>query len=397
MRQIHLYRVFYVILCITLGPYLFSQNIPDWVANLPDDDEHYYARVEVKTINKSEQQYKAEANEQALLEISMQIRATVSGTVEMSTTEIDDEITETFGMESYTSTMADIEGAKKVGDYQMSGKYWVLWQLNKARHQENIESHADNAKGYYRTFLRMPKDDPVVRLEQLVPAYEYIVKVVGHEVIYEENDRIVNLITEIPNQVSRLLNELRLSARGKTRFTMQSGIATAKPLKVNVKSKDTELLGNIPIEFTFESGEGEFSNNLAVTSENGNAKTEISRIFSRQRVQRVRAKIDLKQLREERITRFVSFEQHLDKISTKNSVLFTLDVAQVTQEKIAVITVGDTLYFNEDMLKRLNRIFRQEFSDVTEFKLKDEVTTRVNRFLVVGHVKDAYFTEFIIQ
>jgi hypothetical protein len=148
-----------------------------------------------------------------------------------------------------------------------------------------------------------------------------------------------------------------------------------------VKSKDTELLGNIPIEFTFESGEGEFSNNLAMTSENGNAKTEISRIFSRQRVQRVRAKIDLKQLREERMTRFVSFEQHLDKISTKNSVLFTLDVAQVTQEKIAVITVGDTLYFNEDMLKRLNRIFRQEFSDVTEFKLKDEA-------LIEGIIED---------
>ena len=32
-----------------------------------------------------------------------------------------------------------------------------------------------------------------------------------------------------------------------------------------------------------------------------------------------------------------------------------------------------------------------------KFKLKDEITTRVNRFLVVGHVKDAYFTEFIIQ
>jgi flagellar basal body-associated protein FliL len=29
--------------------------------------------------------------------------------------------------------------------------------------------------------------------------------------------------------------------------------------------------------------------------------------------------------------------------------------------------------------------------------LKDEITTRTNRFLVVGHVKDAYFTEFIVQ
>ncbi|MGP0565171.1 flagellar basal body-associated FliL family protein [Nitrospina sp. 32_T5] len=32
-----------------------------------------------------------------------------------------------------------------------------------------------------------------------------------------------------------------------------------------------------------------------------------------------------------------------------------------------------------------------------KFKLKDEIATRVNRFLVMGHVKDVYFSEFIVQ
>ena len=41
--------------------------------------------------------------------------------------------------------------------------------------------------------------------------------------------------------------------------------------------------------------------------------------------------------------------------------------------------------------------FEDVYSVQGKFKLKDEVTTRVNRFLVVGHVKEAYFTEFIIQ
>ena len=41
--------------------------------------------------------------------------------------------------------------------------------------------------------------------------------------------------------------------------------------------------------------------------------------------------------------------------------------------------------------------FENVYSVQGKFKLKDEITTRVNRFLVVGHVKDAYFTEFIIQ
>jgi flagellar protein FliL len=44
-----------------------------------------------------------------------------------------------------------------------------------------------------------------------------------------------------------------------------------------------------------------------------------------------------------------------------------------------------------------SKAFEDVYSVQGKFKLKDEVTTRVNRFLVVGHVKDAYFTEFIIQ
>jgi flagellar protein FliL len=44
-----------------------------------------------------------------------------------------------------------------------------------------------------------------------------------------------------------------------------------------------------------------------------------------------------------------------------------------------------------------SKSFEDVYSVRGKFKLKDEVVTRVNRFLVVGHVKDAYFTEFIIQ
>ena len=44
-----------------------------------------------------------------------------------------------------------------------------------------------------------------------------------------------------------------------------------------------------------------------------------------------------------------------------------------------------------------SKSFEDVYSVQGKFKLKDEITTRVNRFLVVGHVKDAYFSEFIVQ
>ena len=44
-----------------------------------------------------------------------------------------------------------------------------------------------------------------------------------------------------------------------------------------------------------------------------------------------------------------------------------------------------------------SKTFENVYSIQGKFKLKDEITTRINRFLVLGHVKDAYFTEFVIQ
>ena len=60
---------------------------------------------------------------------------------------------------------------------------------------------------------------------------------------------------------------------------------------------------------------------------------------------------------------------------------------------------------NENMAKIVDSIllllsskgFEDVYSVQGKFKLKDEITTRVNRFLVSGHVKDVYFTEFVIQ
>ena len=44
-----------------------------------------------------------------------------------------------------------------------------------------------------------------------------------------------------------------------------------------------------------------------------------------------------------------------------------------------------------------SKTFEQVISVQGKFRLKDEITTRVNRFLVLGHVKNVYFSEFVIQ
>jgi flagellar FliL protein len=44
-----------------------------------------------------------------------------------------------------------------------------------------------------------------------------------------------------------------------------------------------------------------------------------------------------------------------------------------------------------------SKTFEDVYSIQGKFKLKDEITTRVNRFLAMGHIKEVYFSEFLIQ
>jgi hypothetical protein len=352
---------------------LLGQGIPDWVETMTIDDDYYWARENVGIRNLSEDEYKSKAASKALETISMQIRTTISSQSSSSFSEIETEsggsFMSEFDQSSSTATIGDIQGAEKVDEHTTSVTYWVLWRLKKSVHAENMERFVENVLGQYEGFTYIPVDDPVQQLQYLIPAYEDAVKIVGFPVTYERK----NLKAEIPNQITSILNSLKLVSNGKTEFTGKVGFALENHLTVQIIPEEkSSIIRDIPIRYEFESGEGTFTNDQVLTSESGKGSTKITKLISRKTVQQVRAKIDLKEWREDPLSKMISFENRLDEMSRANSVLFTIDAAQVTQEKIAIITVGDTTIFSEKDLKRLNRSFRSEFSDVTDFKLKDE-------------------------
>jgi len=371
IKLISLNKTFLLFLVLLIDM-LFSQRMPDWVEKIPSDSEYYWARANVSVRGLSEAEYKIKANTVAFETISMSIRTAISqqttSTFNEIMTESDGAFIDVFEEESSASTIADIQGAELVGDHTTSTTYWVLWRLNKATHEKNMEKFVDAAKNQYEGFMEMSDDDPVGQLQYLVPAYEAAIKVAGVPAVFKGK----NLKTEIPNQITSILNSLRLVPDGKTDFTGQAGFSIAKPLKVRVKASKKMDISNIPILYAYETGEVEFSNPNVFTSSSGRASTKVEKVVSNKTTQRIRASIDLKEWREDRLSRLVSFENRLDEISRSNSVIFNLDVARVTQEEVAVITVGDTSVYSEREFKRLNRTFRKQFNVITEYKLKDE-------------------------
>lgn len=77
----------------------------------------------------------------------------------------------------------------------------------------------------------------------------------------------------------------------------------------------------------------------------------------------------------------------------KVSVAFELsspDLSAELDEKLQKVTDSILVLLS-------SKTFDDVYSVEGKFRLKDEITMRVNRFLLMGHVRDAYFTEFVIQ
>ena len=351
---------------------LFAQEPAHW-KNLKRDNTKYWASEFVQINNLSDDKYKTMAREQALVNISGQIRSTITSDVSLKSKDTSEGFEYKFEESTFVSTMAEIEGAKKEAEKLSESEYWVLYSLEKSVHEENMERHIGSALGYYEFFedVKMNEsNDIIAQLQNLVPAYEDVIKVVGKEVLYKES---INLRSEIPNQINAALSKLRLVPDGETTFTGKVGFKLNKSLKVQVKTTGGLSRLDIPIRFSFEEGEGTFSKNVVNTSPSGKSATEVTRIISRKRVQRIQAQIDLSQWREDRMTPFLTFEQHLKEISRPNSVLFSIDVSEKTQEAIAVIAVTSTDKYDEADMKIINSIFRSAFAEETDFKLRDEL------------------------
>ena len=367
-RFIYISTMFIVIIFNLLN----GQEKPDWIDKLPVDKNFYWGRGSVDVVGFLSEQDKIKANELAFINISLSIKTVVSSQIESKYSdqinEIDTSFIDQFDQQSSLGTLSDIQGAEMVGDYKTMDTYWVLWKLDKATHNKNMEKFVESAKGQYEGFTYVEENDPVQQLQYLIPAYEDVIKVIGYPITFNGK----NLKTEIPNKITSILNGLRFVIDGESQFSVQFGTSLAKPLKVKVIGLQGVNLSDIPVKYTFESGDGNFSKDLVLTSSKGKCETKIVKIFSRKSIQRVRAQINLSQWREDKLSKSNSFEKELEEISQSNSVSFILDVSAVTQEKIAVITVGDTSVYSENDLKRLNREYRSNFADVTEFKLKDE-------------------------
>lgn len=335
---------------------------PDWTQNRPVDSEYYLG---IGVVSTKESNYREKAKESAIKEISSQIYTDVISQTSRTTSEKNDIAVTEFSENSDFFTFSELSNLEIVDSKKVSGEYWVLCRLNKSEYSQRREKKINLIKGGYEASMLYDADTD--KLQYLVPAYEELLKIPDDEIIFSDK----NLRIEIPKMIQSIINGFRLSQNFK-RANGKQGLAIADSLEVRVKGTYKSAVRGVPIRFEYLQGEGDLEKDIGFTNQVGMVSNKIMKVISTRPDQRLRAFIDLAEYREKPVTPNVLIEDKIEKLTMSNSVIFQFDIRTLSQEEVAVIVVGDTSVFSNKDLKRLNQSFRDEFSQETEYKLKDE-------------------------
>lgn len=73
-------------------------------------------------------------------------------------------------------------------------------------------------------------------------------------------------------------------------------------------------------------------------------------------------------------------------------------VLEISNEKLSEEITASLPKIKDSILILLSsKAFEDIYTVSGKFKLRDEITSRINGFLVTGHLRNVYFTEFVIQ
>ena len=277
-------------------PYFIFAQTPNWVLKPPTTDESFYRAVGSASL--SDDNHEKRARDSALETIAFQIMAKVSGrNIIEFMEEMDITTKNEFSGKFMVSTMAYFKGLNII-PHSGEKKYYVLVEYSKKKHQENVLQNKNRAIQLFKEYKNLQLIDFNKRLEKLVQTFENVAFVYGEDIKTNIGGRTINLVTEVPSEITKLMNQIRTDPLDEY-YKGVYGKAVEKLLAFTITiwlpPPFLNAFGKkLPVEYYFTEGSGKFSLPETHSSEEGVVETAIIKITDRKPRQIVAARINLK-------------------------------------------------------------------------------------------------------
>ena len=286
MKKVSILAGLSSLLLLGLCPASHAARRPDWVVKRPVSGEFYLGIAKCAKKGR-EADYREAAKNAALLDLATEIEVNISGEFVLKLTERMKMVEDEVRSELKSVTRARMTGHELVSSWEDAKEYWVYYRLSKAEYAARMAAQRQQAIAAtmaMRAKAREQMDNPASALRFCLQGLARMQDFV--------DDAIVS---DIWSDLELLLGGIRLTPARKTACAI-IGESIGSPLEFravrHAASGPPVLAANLPLAFSFVSGEGRLSEK-AQTDSTGIAKCHVACVTATNAIQAVKATVDL--------------------------------------------------------------------------------------------------------
>lgn len=275
---------------------------PDWVKKRPVS-QIYYIGIAVAQKTGDSKDYMQMAKDEALNDLASQIQVNIAGEMLQNIVEKSGVVEDEFIKQIRVSTLAELEGFELVDTYEDKNDYWAYYRLPKSLYAERKQAKISSAVNlsldlFIKAHENIGAGNIAQALQYYLQAFNPIETYLAEplEVIYE--DSTIYLANEIYSSVQDLLSQVQFIAKA-NEIGAKIGRPVSEPLELTAFYKNPSgpktQIANLPIAFSFMRGDADFVSQ-ARTDTAGSAGSVISKIKAIDKIQIIKAALDLKAL-----------------------------------------------------------------------------------------------------
>lgn len=341
---------------------LLSKEVPDWVKERPINNK-YYIGIGFANKTKDSRDYITRAKQSALSDLASEVTINISSKVVDIIIEKSGVVKEDFERSIKSSTKEELEGYELIDVWESDKEYWVYYRLSKNKYKKIKQDKINKALNLALDLFRKAKkseDKGKIRNALLFyfESLKSLEKYIGEPLKVEYKGSKVYLSNEIYSNIQKILNKIKL-ASDKKRISYKivhpaNGVLNFQVIYENGKSNN---LSKLPFKFTFIKGAGELNNNIN-TDEEGNVNCTINKITSKEKIQTIKAELD--------ITGFTEFDStsviynNIMKSLPVPRINFTIEVKKI----MAYINSNEYNLNKKVRLKILEPKLKKDLSDI---------------------------------
>lgn len=384
-------------LCLSLVILVFASTSfagrrpPKWVKNRPVSSEYY---IGISVVSKDVESYMQLAKNKALQDLASQISIHISSNSVLHQFEDKTGFKEEFESQVKTSLVQELEGYELVSSWnnKRGNEYWEYYRLSKKQYALLQRLKLNKAKKLAQNYFEEAKKyedklDLIQALSCYAKSIEALKKHLDQDLSVMTFDGSINLGTEIYKRIQNIYTRTQLIPVNKNiKIEISTSIKNPFLVKANWASNEgVNELVNLPVSFDFVTGGG-LLNKHVNTDEFGYASSQLIRVTSKQKLQKVEAALDLSSVLNKNDEDYELYKMFLTpELAPKCSIILNVDRLK------AFMIFSEKIFGKDSQRSILKNAIKKELSEnffsFTEDKDSANVILDVKTNVTKGEIK----------